>query len=416
MDSKKSSAQQPQTQAKIFVVGVGGGGNNALESMIKSRIDVQFIAVNTDAQALASSQADHKIHIGVQTTKGLGAGANPDIGKKAAEEDIASLKEVLTGADMVFITCGLGGGTGTGAAPVIAQLAKEMGALTIGVVTKPFSFEGQRRSLVAEAGFGELKACVDSLITIPNDRILALIDRKTPLTDAFEIVDDVLRQAVQSISDLINVHGMINVDFADVRSVMKNSGSALMGIGYGTGENRALEAAKAAIESPLLDLSIAGAKGILINITGGTDLSMFEVDEAAKVVTESAAEDSNIIFGTVIDDKSAGEIKVTVIATGFDATESANNSVATPSINRRVGSGMNDPYKSALGAKQAPKQNNFFGKQVNLSPVSSIAKQSAYATPKVSPKVTQSAPTNTQSDMGDADVEVPTFMRRQVGK
>lgn len=415
MDSKKSSSQQPQTQAKIFVVGVGGGGNNALESMIKSRIDVQFIAVNTDAQALASSQADHKIHIGVQTTKGLGAGANPDIGKKAAEEDINSLKEVLTGADMVFITCGLGGGTGTGAAPVIAQLAKDMGALTIGVVTKPFSFEGQRRSLVAEAGFGELKACVDSLITIPNDRILALIDRKTPLTDAFEIVDDVLRQAVQSISDLINVHGMINVDFADVRSVMKNSGSALMGIGYGTGENRALEAAKAAIESPLLDLSIAGAKGILINITGGTDLSMFEVDEAAKVVTESAAEDANIIFGTVIDDKSAGEIKVTVIATGFDASEAANNTAA-PSINRRINSGMNDPYKNALSAKQAPKQNNFFGKQVNLSPVNSIAKQSAYATPKVSPKVTQSTPANSQNESMDADVEVPTFMRRQVGK
>lgn len=416
MDSKKSSGQQPQTQAKIFVVGVGGGGNNSLESMIKARIDVQFIAVNTDAQALASSQADHKIHIGVQTTKGLGAGANPDIGKKAAEENINELKEVISGADMVFITCGLGGGTGTGAAPVIAQLAKEMGALTIGVVTKPFSFEGQRRTLVAEAGFNELKSCVDSLITIPNDRILALIDRKTPLTDAFEIVDDVLRQAVQSISDLINVHGMINVDFADVRSVMKSSGSALMGIGYGTGENRALEAAKAAIESPLLDLSIAGAKGILINITGGTDLSMFEVDEAAKVVTESASEEANIIFGTVIDDKSAGEIKVTVIATGFDPTETTGNNIAAPSINRRIGSGMNDPYKNALTAKQSPKQNNFFGKQVNLSPVNSIAKQSAYATPKVSPKVTQSAPANTQSDSMDADVEVPTFMRRQVGK
>ncbi len=416
MDSKKSSSQQPQTQAKIFVVGVGGGGNNSLESMIKARIDVQFIAVNTDAQALASSQADHKIHIGVQTTKGLGAGANPDIGKKAAEENINELKEVISGADMVFITCGLGGGTGTGAAPVIAQLAKDMGALTIGVVTKPFSFEGQRRTLVAEAGFSELKSCVDSLITIPNDRILALIDRKTPLTDAFEIVDDVLRQAVQSISDLINVHGMINVDFADVRSVMKNSGSALMGIGYGTGENRALEAAKAAIESPLLDLSIAGAKGILINITGGTDLSMFEVDEAAKVVTESASEEANIIFGTVIDDKSAGEIKVTVIATGFDPTETAGNNIAAPSISRRLGTGMNDPYKNALSTKQSPKQNNFFGKQVNLSPVNSIAKQSAYATPKVSPKVTQSTPANSQSEGMDADVEVPTFMRRQVGK
>lgn len=413
MESKKSSAQQSQSQAKIFVVGVGGGGNNALESMIKSRIDVEFIAVNTDAQALTASQADHKIHIGVQTTKGLGAGANPDIGKKAAEENINDLKTVLSGADMVFITCGLGGGTGTGAAPVIAQLAKELGALTIGVVTKPFSFEGQRRSQVAENGFGELKACVDSLITIPNDRILALIDRKTPLTDAFEIVDDVLRQAVQSISDLINVHGMINVDFADVRSVMKNSGSALMGIGYGTGENRALEAAKAAIESPLLDLSITGAKGILINITGGNDLSMFEVDEAAKVVTESAAEDANIIFGTVIDDRSAGEIKVTVIATGFDPNESAGNTIAAPSASRRVGSGMNDPYKNALNAKQ----NNFFGKQVNLSPVNSIAKQSAFSGPKVSPKVAaQSIPTPNQNESMDPDVEVPTFMRRQVGK
>ncbi len=416
MDSKKSSAQQSQAQAKIFVVGVGGGGNNALESMIKSRIDVQFIAVNTDAQALTSSQADHKIHIGIETTKGLGAGANPDIGKRSAEEQINELKTVLNGADMVFITCGLGGGTGTGAAPVIAQLAKELGALTIGVVTKPFSFEGQRRAMVAEAGFSELKASVDSLITIPNDRILALIDRKTPLTDAFEIVDDVLRQAVQSISDLINVHGMINVDFADVRSVMKNSGSALMGIGFGTGENRALEAAKAAIESPLLDLSIAGAKGILINITGGSDLSMFEVDEAAKVVTESAAEDANIIFGTVIDDRSAGEIKVTVIATGFDASESSSGNMAAPSINRRMSSGMNDPYKNALGAKQNTKQNNFFGKQVNLSPVNSIAKQSAFATPKVSPKVSQSVPANSQSESMDPDVEVPTFMRRHVGK
>ena len=352
----------------------------------------------------------------MQTTKGLGAGANPDIGKKSAEEQVNELKTVMSGADMVFITCGLGGGTGTGAAPVIAQLAKEMGALTIGVVTKPFSFEGQRRAMVAEAGFSELKAAVDSLITIPNDRILALIDRKTPLTDAFEIVDDVLRQAVQSISDLINVHGMINVDFADVRSVMKNSGSALMGIGFGTGENRALEAAKAAIESPLLDLSIAGAKGILINITGGTDLSMFEVDEAAKVVTESAAEDANIIFGTVIDDRSAGEIKVTVIATGFDASENSNGNIAAPSINRRMSSGMNDSYKNALGAKQNTKQNNFFGKQVNLSPVNSIAKQSAFATPKVSPKVSQSVPANSQSESMDPDVEVPTFMRRQVGK
>ncbi len=406
-------------QAKIIVVGTGGGGNNALDSMIKARVgDVQFIAVNTDAQALEASQADVKIHIGVQTTKGLGAGANPDIGKKAADENINELKTALQGADMVFITCGLGGGTGTGSAPVIAQLAKEMGALTIGVVTRPFGFEGHRRSQIAEAGFTELKANVDSLITIPNDRILSLIDRKTPLTDAFEIVDDVLRQAVQSISDLINVHGMINVDFADVRSVMKNSGSALMGIGYGTGENRALEAAKAAIESPLLDLSISGAKGILINITGGTDLSMFEVDEAAKVVTDSAAEDANIIFGTVIDDRSAGEIKVTVIATGFDTVDGSSNAPMmnnSPSSNvRRPAAGMNEPFKNALSNKQS----NFFGKQVNLSPVNSIAKQAAFSQPRVSPKVTQqsSANQNAGFENMDADIDVPTFMRKHVGK
>jgi len=411
METKKSA---PLSQANIYVVGIGGGGGNALARMIKARIEgVKFIAVNTDAQV--ASPADYKIHIGVQTTKGLGAGANPDIGKKSAEENIGDLKAVLEGADMVFITCGLGGGTGTGAAPAIAQISKEIGALTVGVVTKPFAFEGQKRSQVADEGFNELKASVDSLITIPNDRILSLIDRKTPLMDAFEIVDDVLRQAVQSISDLINVHGMINVDFADVRSVMKNSGSSLMGIGYGTGENRALEAAKAAVESPLLDLSIAGAKGILINITGGNDLSMFEVDEAAKVVTESAADDANIIFGTVIDDKSAGEIKVTVIATGFDVHDSRSAISNAPALGRRLSGGINDAYKNALS-----KQNNFFGKQVNLSPVNSLAKQSAFSTPKmttVSPKVGQSVHANggmqpALSEEGELDV--PAFIRKKM--
>ncbi len=413
METKKSA---PLSQANIYVVGIGGGGGNALARMIKAGIEgVKFIAVNTDAQDLVASPADYKIHIGVQTTKGLGAGANPDIGKKSAEENIGDLKTVLEGADMVFITCGLGGGTGTGAGPVIAQIAKEMGALTVGVVTKPFSFEGQKRSQVAEEGFNELKASVDSLITIPNDRILSLIDRKTPLMDAFEIVDDVLRQAVQSISDLINVHGMINVDFADVRSVMKNSGSSLMGIGYGTGENRALEAAKSAVESPLLDLSIAGAKGILINITGGNDLSMFEVDEAAKVVTESAADDANIIFGTVIDDKSAGEIKVTVIATGFDVQDSRSAITSnSPALGRRLSGGTNDAYKNALS-----KQNNFFGKQLNLSPVNSLAKQSAFAAPKmttVSPKVGQGMHNaNMQPSLSEeGELDVPAFIRKKM--
>ncbi|MBI4836513.1 MAG: cell division protein FtsZ [Candidatus Abawacabacteria bacterium] len=412
MESKKSSA--PVSQARIFVVGVGGGGGNVLKTMIKSRLEgVKFIAVNTDAQDLEASPAEVKIHVGVQTTKGLGAGANPEVGKKAAEENIEELKDALAGADMVFVTCGLGGGTGTGAAPVIAQVARETGALTIGVVTKPFSFEGQRRAQVAEAGYNELRANVDSLITIPNDRLLALIDRKTSIMDAFEIVDDVLRQAVQSISDLINMHGMINVDFADVRSVMKNSGSSLMGIGYGTGENRALEAAKAAIDSPLLDLSIAGAKGLLINITGGNDLSMFEVDEAAKVVAESASEDANIIFGMVIDDRMAGEIKVTVIATGFDASDTQVLPQTTITPARRSSSTMSDPYKNAMA-----KHGNFFGKQSHVSPVASIAKQSAFgAKPNsISPKVTQSQSANIPAQQSSAtdEYEVPTFLRRQV--
>jgi cell division protein FtsZ len=305
--------------AQIKVVGVGGGGGNALNRMIKANSHgIEFIGVNTDSQALYYSEAPVKIHIGSATTRGLGAGSNPDVGRQAAEESIEEIKGHLKGADMVFITCGMGGGTGTGAAPVIAEAAKEMGILTIGVVTKPFSFEGQRRKVQADEGLNNLKMKVDTLITIPNDRILAIIDKKTPLTEAFMVVDDVLRQGVQGIADLITVHGMINVDFADVKTVMENAGSALMGIGYGTGEERAVEAAKAAIDSPLLETSIAGAKGILFNITGGSDLSMYEVDEAARVITEAADPDAHIIFGAVINDSYTGELKVTVVATGFD--------------------------------------------------------------------------------------------------
>ncbi len=305
--------------ARIKVIGVGGGGGNALNRMIRSNIKgIDFCAVNTDAQALYHSEAPTKINIGKATTRGLGAGSHPDVGRQAAEESSEEIKQAIDGAEMVFITCGLGGGTGTGAAPVIAEIARDLGILTVAVVTKPFSFEGHRRRTQAEEGLENLKNKVDTLITIPNDKILSLIDKKTPLTEAFQVVDDVLRQGVQGISDLITVHGMINVDFADVKAIMENAGSALMGIGYGTGENRATEAARAAVESPLLELDIQGAKGILFNITGGSDLSMFEVDEAARIITEAADPEANIIFGAVINDSYTGEIKITVVATGFD--------------------------------------------------------------------------------------------------
>lgn len=305
--------------ASIKVIGIGGGGGNAVNRMIKAGLKgIDFVSINTDAQALYHSEAATKINVGKATTRGLGAGSNPDLGRQAAEESIEDIKDAIDGADMIFITCGLGGGTGTGGAPVIAEAARELGILTVAVVTRPFSFEGQRRKTQADEGLENLKNKVDTLITIPNDKILSIIDKKTPLNDAFAVVDDVLRQGVQGIADLITVHGMINVDFADVKTVMENAGSALMGIGYGTGESRASEAAKSAIESPLLELSIDGAKGVLFNVTGGNDLSMFEVDEAAKVITEAADPEANIIFGAVINDSYTGEVKITVVATGFD--------------------------------------------------------------------------------------------------
>lgn len=305
--------------ANIKVIGVGGGGSNAINRMIKSSLKgVEFISVNTDAQALQYNDAANKINIGKVTTRGLGAGSDPSVGKSAAEESTEDIKQLLEGADMIFVTCGLGGGTGTGAAPIIADIAKEMGILTVGVVTKPFTFEGPRRKNQADEGLQALKQKVDTLIVIPNDRIKDIIDKKTPLTEAFMVVDDVLRQGVQGISDLITIHGMINVDFADVKTVMENAGSALMGIGYGTGEDRAVEAARAAISSPLLEMDIEGAKGILFNITGGSDLSMFEVDEAARIITEAADPDATIIFGSVINESYTGEVKITVVATGFD--------------------------------------------------------------------------------------------------
>lgn len=335
--------------ARIKVIGVGGGGCNALERMIKTSMQgIEFIAVNTDAQALHHSNAHYKVNIGKATTRGLGAGANPDIGRQAAEESAEELREILMGTDMVFITCGMGGGTGTGASPVIAEVAKELGILTVGVVTKPFSFEGHRRRQQADDGLENLRNKVDTLITIPNDKILSIIDKKTPITEAFTVVDDVLRQGVQGISDLITTHGMINVDFADVKTVMENAGSALMGIGYGTGESRAVDAAKAAIESPLLELAIDGAKGVLFNITGGNDLSMFEVDEAARIITEAADSDANIIFGAVINDSYTGEIKITVVATGFDDTPREKPTILRQHMN--LGGHNRTPLRSAVSS------------------------------------------------------------------
>ena len=305
--------------ALIKVVGVGGGGSNAVNRMIRAELmGVEFISVNTDAQALLLADAPHKIRIGDKITKGLGAGADPSVGRKSAEEDSEKLYEALKDADMVFVTAGMGGGTGTGAAPIIAEIAKDIGALTVAVCTKPFSFEGAKRRLLAEQGIQDLVDKVDTLITIPNDRLLQVVDPKTSMTDAFRIVDDVLRQGVQGISDLITVPGLINLDFADVKTIMTNAGSALMGIGHGTGETRAADAARQAIMSPLLEQSIDGARGVLFTITGGPDLTLFEVNEAAEIIHQAADPEANIIFGAVIDDRMAGNVKISVIATGFD--------------------------------------------------------------------------------------------------
>lgn len=305
--------------ACIKVIGVGGGGNNAVNRMIESQVKgVEFIAINTDKQALHTSKAEIKIQIGEKLTKGLGAGANPEIGKKAAEESRNEILEAIKGADMVFITAGMGGGTGTGAAPIVAEIAKELGILTVGVVTKPFMFEGRRRMLHAEKGVEELKSRVDTLVTIPNDRLLQVVEKKTSIMDAFRIADDVLRQGIQGISDLIAVPGLVNLDFADVKTIMLEQGLAHMGIGRASGENRAVEAAKQAIQSPLLETSIEGAKGVLLNITGGSNLGLFEVNEAADLIKQAVDPDANIIFGAVVDESLKDEIKITVIATGFD--------------------------------------------------------------------------------------------------
>ncbi len=313
-----------QTFARIKVIGVGGGGTTAVERMISSKLQgIEFVSINTDAQSLHHSHAQQKVHIGQSLTRGLGAGADPEVGRKAAEENQEEIMGALRGADMVFITAGMGGGTGTGAAPLIAAAAREAGSLVVGIVTKPFTFEGERRMEQAERGIDDMRGAVDTLITIPNDRLLDMVDRKTSLLDAFRVVDDVLQQGVQGISDLITVHGLINLDFADIKSIMQNAGSALMGIGRAKGDNRAVEAARMAIDSPLLEINVDGAKGVLFNITGGRNMSMHEIDEAAKTVTEAVDPAANIIFGAVLDETMDDHIKITVVATGFDTAPRA---------------------------------------------------------------------------------------------
>ena len=341
--------------ATLKVIGVGGGGNNAVNRMIDHGMNnVEFIAINTDGQALNLSKAESKIQIGEKLTRGLGAGANPEIGKKAAEESREQIEDAIQGADMVFVTAGMGGGTGTGAAPVVAKIAKEMGALTVGVVTRPFGFEGRKRQTQAAAGVEAMKAAVDTLIVIPNDRLLDIVDKSTPMMEAFKEADNVLRQGVQGISDLIAVSGEVNLDFADVKTIMSNQGSALMGIGVSSGENRAVEAAKKAISSPLLETSIVGAQGVLMNITGGESLSLFEAQEAADIVQDAADEDVNMIFGTVINPELQDEIVVTVIATGFEDKPSSQGRKATS-----TGFGSSVNSNSSNQSHSAPKEDSF---------------------------------------------------------
>ncbi len=378
-----------ETFARIKVLGIGGSGTNAVNRMSELGIrGVEFIAVNTDAQALHNNSADKKVHIGKGITKGLGSGMDPELGRQAAEESQEEIEEVLSNADMVFITCGLGGGTGTGAAPIVAELAKTRGILTIAVVTKPFTFEGSKRKETAEAGYDNLKDKVDAIISIHNDRILQIIDKKTSLVDAFKTVDEVLRQGISGISDLITTHGIVNADFADVRTIMQDAGTALMGIGRASGENRAEEAARAAINSPLLEMNIDGAKGVLFNITGGSELGMFEIDAAARVITKSIDPEAKVKFGAVIDEEMGEEVRITVIATGFDES---NRRVSSPVMNLPV----EEPRKPMPSAPIEP-------------PVVEVRK------PLFSPKPVDPVPQQADDMNSDDELDIPAFIRKKI--
>jgi cell division protein FtsZ len=408
--------------ALIRVIGVGGGGSNAVNRMIRAEMmGVEFIACNTDAQALLQSDAPHKIRIGDKITKGLGAGGDAAIGQRAAEEDTEKIAEALRDSDMVFITAGLGGGTGSGAAPIIAEVAKELGALTIGVVTKPFSFEGNRRKLVAEKSAEELKAKVDTLITIPNDRLRDVVQKNTSILDAFRVVDDVLRQGVQGISDIITVPGLINLDFADVRTVMRDAGSALMGIGRASGENRAIEAAKMAIASPLLEVNINGAQGILFNITGSSNLSLYEVTEAAEEIRANADPEANIIFGTSFNERLGDEVMITVIATGFDG-------------NRRRETGRRETaahggahgFESRPSIREQPRERDFLEelerqrhqaaeptREADRTDRPDADQRPAAVTGVRSERSVGVAPASPRRTYDAEDLEIPSFLRRK---
>jgi len=377
-----------ETFAKIRVVGVGGSGGSAVSRMIENGFKgVEFVAVNTDAQALQHNPAQKKVHIGKATTRGLGAGMDPEIGHKAAEESQEELKETLKSSDMVFIACGLGGGTGSGASPLIADIARDAGALTVAVVTKPFAFEGAQRKAIAEGALAELAQRVDTIITIPNDRLLQIIDKKTSLLDAFKTVDEVLNQGVKGIADLITVPGLINVDFADVKAVMQNAGSALMGIGVATGENRAVEAAKMAIDSPLLEMAIDGAKGILFTVSGGPNLSMYEVNEAARIITENADPNAKIIFGSVIDESMSDDVKITVVATGF-----ADQPVRST---KKIKAAKTNPFSKSTFDQE---------EEVEKTPKSSFRSRN----------IMNQEPVDNKPEEEDSDLEVPAFIRKKM--
>lgn len=391
--------------ANIKVVGVGGAGNNGVNRMVDSGLKgVEFIAVNTDKQALSLSKANKKIQIGEKLTRGLGAGANPEIGKCSAEESKSEIAEALKGADMVFVTSGMGGGTGTGAAPIVAEVSKEMGILTVAVVSKPFPFEGKRRMMQAESGIEELRQCVDTLIIIPNEKLLQVVEKQTSVTDAFIMSDDVLRQGVQGISDLITIPGLVNLDFADVKTIMLDAGIAHMGIGRATGEHRAQEAARQAIHSPLLETSIEGASGVLINVTGGRDLGLLEINEAAELVQKSVDPEANIIFGAVIDENLTNEIVITVIATGFTKTPFQDLKLDTI-----VGEALNNAVNNS-NASMNPQSmnmgiNNTFG-NMSMNTSSIPTARNSYTTQA-----------NTSSNNNDyRDLDIPPFLRRNKGE
>src|SRR3989339_314364 len=395
MAKSKSIEIKPdiETFAKIKVIGLGGSGGSAINRMIKSKLKgIEFIAVNTDAQALNNNEATHKLHIGRATTRGLGAGMDPELGAQAAEESEEEIRTIMEGADMVFLTCGLGGGTGTGSAPIVADIAKEAGALTVAVVTKPFSFEGAQRKSIAERGLDNLIDKVDTIITIPNDRLLQVIDKKTSLLDAFAIVDEVLKQGVQGISEIITIPGLVNVDFADVKAIMKEAGSALMGIGRASGESRAVEAARTPIDSPLLEISIRGAKGVLFTISGSSDLAMHEVNEAAEVITSSVDPNAKVIFGAIIDESLNDEVKITVIATGFNSARSE----AEPESSRQEDRYAYPQYKAVEDKATVVAKSLFSKKPSKAEDADKV---------DLPPKTKQ-----------EEELDIPTFIRKKMGK